>query len=347
MRALVTAGSSGGHIFPALSFIEGLKKEYPGTSALLVLPANAAVKKDALAGFDIKYISVSSAWGLLKSFFQGAFLIAEFRPDIAVGFGSISSLPVMLCAWLFRIPTMIHEQNVIPGKANVLLAWFCDSVAVSFEQTRSYLKQKGKIILTGNPVRQKLEVVDKQKALKFFGLQDKTTILVMGGSQGSSRINAEFLKAAGSIRGDLQVIHLCGPRDPDMLKSGYDKLGIEARVFSFLDQMHYAYSASDLLIARAGAITISEAAFFGIPAILIPYPFAGAHQAANARVLTSRGCAIEIEDPKLTPGLLKDKIEGLMGNAKRLEEMRLAYKSLQGRDPAAALAAQAKRLISS
>jgi UDP-N-acetylglucosamine--N-acetylmuramyl-(pentapeptide) pyrophosphoryl-undecaprenol N-acetylglucosamine transferase len=192
----------------------------------------------------------------------------EFRPDIVIGFGTIDCLPLLLLAWIFRVKTLIHEQNVLPGRANRLLARFSDRIAISFEETREHLAAyEKKIVLTGNPIRKELEKIDRLKALGFFGFkEDKFTILVMGGSLGSQRINAAFLKAASLLTdtSGLQVIHITGIKDCELIKARYKDLNIESRVFGFLNSMQYAYSACDLVISRAGATSVTEIMFFGL-----------------------------------------------------------------------------------
>jgi UDP-N-acetylglucosamine--N-acetylmuramyl-(pentapeptide) pyrophosphoryl-undecaprenol N-acetylglucosamine transferase len=212
------------------------------------------------------------------------------------------------------------------------LANFADKIALSFSQTRVYFKaHQNKIVLTGNPLRKELIHIDKDTALDFFGFkQDRFTILVMGGSQGSHRINAAFLKAISTLsnRHNLQIIHLTGIKDYDWLRQAYKDLDVEARLFSFLKEMHYAYSATDLAISRAGATTIAEMIFFGLPAIFIPYPYAYKHQTSNAQLLENKGVALIIEDKALDDNRLKEMIEDLINHPDKLKAMRLVCESM-------------------
>jgi UDP-N-acetylglucosamine--N-acetylmuramyl-(pentapeptide) pyrophosphoryl-undecaprenol N-acetylglucosamine transferase len=344
MRVLVAAGSSGGHVFPALSFLKQLKTKYgDNLEALLILPQNCISSCKEGLPCRVKYVSifplkirsgfknVLAVFNFLKGAGQSLFILIDFRPDVAVGFGSLVSIPVIIFAWLMRTGTLIHEQNVIPGRANRLLSMFADRIAISFPQTRVYFqRQQKKIVYTGNPIRPELTKTDKHKALGFFGLDSgKFTVLVAGGSQASHRINVEFLKAAAGISGSpgIQIIHLCGKSDYDFLNRGYKGLGVKARVFEFLRPMHYAYSAADLIVSRAGALTVSEIIFFSLPAILIPYPYAWAHQLANARILEESGCAFIIKDEQLNADTLKNRIGQLISDAKSINNMRLAYRN--------------------
>ncbi len=354
MRVLVATGSSGGHIFPALSFLQALEGKRKGIDVLLALPKKSIKNRLPKSTFKIKYISISAVrlkWNFknllnifefLKGSLESLFLLLEFRPHIVVGFGTLSSVPLVIFAWLFRTKTLIHEQNVIPGRANRLLARFVDKIAVSFRETTRYLKDDYKITLTGNPIRKEfLKEINRAEALNFFGFsEDKFTILVMGGSQGSHKINLAFSRAISSIPDNLrfQVIHISGADDYDLLKDSYRKFNLSIKLFSFLEDMRYAYSVSGLAVCRAGAGTIGELIFFGLPAIIIPYPFAYKHQSANAQVLAETGSAIVIEDDKLNAGILKDTLTGLLNNPARINLMHSSYSSIFKPDAASLLA---------
>ncbi|MFH0790528.1 MAG: undecaprenyldiphospho-muramoylpentapeptide beta-N-acetylglucosaminyltransferase [Candidatus Omnitrophota bacterium] len=351
MKILVVTGSSGGHIFPALSFIEELKDEYPDVEIVLVLPR--AAKNYLLDNIEkykiihpgvigrIKYISISpvslsfnfknirAVLNLIRGFFEAVFVLISVNPGIVVGFGSLISLPVVLCARIFRVNILIHEQNVIPGKATRFLSKISDRVAISFEETREYFKDKtGKIVLTGNPIRKQMVKMDETAAGDFFGLDNqKFTILVLGGSQGSQRINREFLKfiSAHPDKSRIQIIHLSGSQDYGLLRDSYKDLGVSVKLFSFLEPMQYAYSLADLIVSRAGATTITELIYFKIPAILIPYPYAYQHQLANARILENKGCCFIINDNELSADSLNQVLRPLIYNPQGIEKMRLGY----------------------
>jgi UDP-N-acetylglucosamine--N-acetylmuramyl-(pentapeptide) pyrophosphoryl-undecaprenol N-acetylglucosamine transferase len=345
MRALIVTGASGGHIFPALSIIDNLKAQQKNIHTLLVLPKRSLKTQIAVDGYNIKYISTPKIelrpglrnpaviFGLLKGSLESFFILFEFRPDIVIGFGSLDSVPLILLAWLFRIRTLIHEQNVIPGKANRLLAMIADKVATSFFETRNYLKiNPQKIVFTGNPLRPQLKQINEPEAVSFFGLElDKITILIMGGSQGSQRINQGCLKAISLVsdKSRFQVIHISGPNDYDLLNRSYKNLNVQYRLFTFLKEMQYAYSCSCLVVCRAGATTIAELINFKLPAVLIPYPFAYQHQYNNARILEDKGCAIIVNDTQLEDNRLREVISGLIDNPDRIKKMRSAYKDIR------------------
>jgi UDP-N-acetylglucosamine--N-acetylmuramyl-(pentapeptide) pyrophosphoryl-undecaprenol N-acetylglucosamine transferase len=341
-RILVVAGSSGGHIFPALAFLDTLKQRHKELDLLLVLPKRNIIKELDSLGHKTRCIALSSfpltldfkifgsILNLLKGSLESLFTLLIFKPDIVVGFGSFTCVPFIMFAWLFRIDNLIHEQNVICGRANRFLVRFTDRIAVSFAETKERLRNyQKKIVVIGNPIRKGLTRIEKNEALDYFGFaRDKFTILVMGGSQGSHRVNTAFLKAAAQLmdKSKFQVIHLSGVQDYDLLKEAYGGLNISNRLFSFLGAMQYAYSASDLVLSRAGATTISEVIFYRLPAIIIPYPFAQQHQLENAAILEKMGSAVIIKDEALDDiGAFKESLEGLINNRDRIKMMRSRY----------------------
>ena len=334
-RVLAVTGSSGGHIFPAVSVIERLCAGVRVTEAVLVLP-----EKTALPSAEKKCAGLRSAalpypppalrrvlggYAVLlylpAVFLKSFFLLVYFRPDVVAGFGSVYSVPMILLARLLGIRTIIHEQNVIPGKANLFLSYLCDRIAVSFDGTIGRLGRAGvKAVLTGNPLRSGLRKVERAEAAAFLGMEArKFTVLVTGGSQGSSRINDSFVRAVSLLeaRDKLQIIHLTGSKDYRAVKEAYAGCGADARVFEFLASMEYAYSAADLIISRAGAMTVSEIIYYGIPAVIIPYPFAGKHQDANAGVLKRSGLAEVIANVEVSPEALRGILEkALLGRGR-------------------------------
>lgn len=352
MRILIVTGASGGHIFPAIALIDALKEA--SCRVLLVLPEKAKENKIPVDPGKTEYIhTVNLSFSLSKKNIAGVYffilaaweslrIIIKFKPDVVVGFGSLNTFAVISWAWLFRIRTVIHEQNVIPGRANCLLARIADKVALSFSQTAGYLNISAKkITLVGNPLRKELVKLNKKEALDFFGFEEgKFNILITGGSQGSHKLNTVVFKAISAFKkkDNLQVIHISGGRDFDLLRNQYAALDLPCKVFNFFPDMQYAYSACDLVISRAGAITITELQKFCLPAILVPYPFAYAHQLANARVLEDSGAALIINDEEFSAEKLSDELYQCLENPAKLEVMRRAYVKAQAPDAAALLA---------
>ena len=344
MKVLIAAGSSGGHIFPAIATTFRLKELNKSTEIRFV-GSGKKLDGDIFKNEGYDYYTVSSKRRIFKDLFSAFFILRKFQPDIAVGFGGYVSFPVLIMAKLLGIPTMAHEQNLCPGLANRILSNLVDRVAVSFKETNNFFLRKSIIEETGNPLRANLVKLDKAKALERFGLnQGKFTMLVMGGSQGAHFVNEIVLEALNDMsdaqKGRLQVIHLSGIIDFEFVKARYESISVANKVFSFFDMMSQAYSACDLVISRAGATSIAELTFFGRPAILIPYPNAKVHQIDNARFMEENGAAIVIEQRHLSRERLKTALLGLMDDKDALKRMSETSSRLSKPDAAYRLAVE-------
>src|SRR3989338_3662696 len=328
-KVLIASGASAGHIYPALALAENLKHKQPSWEIAFVTCRRLSLENSIeSSGYNFFIISICpfsfgfrkfliSLYRLVKSFWETFLIIEKFRPDVVIGFGSYVSFPVILESALFKKPTFIHEQNVSLGLSNRALSLFVDKVAVSFKDApldsrapspfcRKAIfrggKGRGKFVFTGNPLRQELVKKDKEESRAFFGLDEKFTILVLGGSQGSERINTEFKQTVDILsakRQDFQFIHLCGKKDYSSLKKDYSCIKIRYCLFDFLTRMDFAYSLADLVICRAGAGSITELAFFRKAAIIIPSPYAGSHQLENANALKMKEAAVRLEEKEL------------------------------------------------
>ncbi|MGD9014868.1 MAG: undecaprenyldiphospho-muramoylpentapeptide beta-N-acetylglucosaminyltransferase [Candidatus Omnitrophota bacterium] len=337
MRILIACGGTGGHIFPGLSLYRALKKIHSDADIILVLDKRATTASIVTEEFPHVYLALASprfkfdlqdAFGvlqLLKGILQSLKIIIRMRPEVVIGFGGYASFFPVFFSWIFRRKTIIHEANVVPGRANRVLAYLVDKIAIGFAKTGDYFKaNSSKVALTGNPLRPNLTKLEKTLAYDFFGFYpNKFTILVMGGSQGAHKINSAFINAVRLMehKSEFQFIHLCGAGDHSFLKGSYADLGVKARIFAFFSAMEYAYSAADMVISRAGATSISEIAIFGLPLILIPYPYVRMHQVKNARYFKEHNAAILIEEKELSPLILKDKILELFDNPNLRESM--------------------------
>jgi len=361
MRVLAVCGASGGHIFPAVAFLESFKEASPDAQGLLILPQRSSMKKVDNPSFEFRYVifpslsrrldsgNIKNLVLVLRGSLECIRIVIKFKPDVVVGFGSLISLPVIISAWFLRIDTVIHEQNVIPGRANRFLAFFAKKIAVSFDLSKGYFKDfLSKVVVTGNPLRKSLKIIDKSKALDYFGFDgSRITILVSGGSQGSSKINFEFLKAVSLLdnKDSLQVIHLCGLADYPELEKKYKESGIKYALYSFLDSMEFAYSAADFVISRAGATSVSEMILYKLPGILLPYPYAYQHQYKNARVLEEKGAGIIIKDEDFGAAELKEKIQAIIADPKQIPGLKANFiKFGQNSDSGKLLAEEVLRL---
>ncbi len=356
LRILLATGGSGGHIVPALVTAEQLKER--GHEIIFAGVFRQAGARIRLAGFEYFEISakgfsagspqalLGSLIAVVKSFVESRRIIKQVNPDIVVGFGGYGAFSVVMAAVLKRIPTMIQEQNVLPGKANRVLAFFVKRIAVGFKQAKNSFPPK-KVLVTGCPSRPFVKDFDRAQILKGFGfVSGLKIILVLGGSQGSRRINAEFIKTAAALKTKINfgVIHICGLADVDLCKAAYQKMGVSYWVASFTEEIDKAYSVADLVVSRAGAMTITELAAFLLPAILIPYPYAGAHQRENALVLTQTTASRLIDEKNLTGEILQTTIEQMLASLMSKEQIKNAYAGIYYPNAAVLLAEEIERL---
>ena len=351
IKVLIAAGGSGGHIFPAIALARSLR-DLRADIDIKFIGSDKALDRRIFEkeGFEFSLISANKfpykkAPLQLISFFiklkidliKTFFTVLSYKPDVIVGFGGYVSCPAIMVASLLRISRIVHEQNVVPGRANMFLFKLVDKVAISFEETRlirSIGKDTGKLVFTGNPMRSEVLKEDRAGGIKRFGLDEsKFTILIIGGSQGAHFLNEAFIGAMASldnnIRRSFQVIHLTGIKDYEWAVKTYSGIdGLESRVYSFIDRIEEAYSASDLVITRAGASAIFEVAYFAKPMILVPYPFAMSHQGENAKVFSRKGAAVVIDENTLSAETFKDNILRLFNDKVALKDLGNSAKRL-------------------
>jgi UDP-N-acetylglucosamine--N-acetylmuramyl-(pentapeptide) pyrophosphoryl-undecaprenol N-acetylglucosamine transferase len=257
-------------------------------------------------------------------------------PDIVVGFGGYASIPGATAGLSLRVPLVIQEQNVIPGLANRLLAPLASGIAVAFEPTlQRYPRWRKKAEVTGNPLFDYGQAGGDSDAWAYFKIErERSTVAVLGGSQGAASLNRAVLELLSLLKGNdgLQIIHSVGPDKYQELAAEAAKLDkgrLIYRPVEFIKRMDLLYRCADIAVSRAGAATISELAVAGLPAILIPYPYATAgHQEANAGVLAEAGGAVLISDGELDGEVLARCLEALLGDAGRLRSMGEASRRL-------------------
>lgn len=317
MRIILATGGTGGHLFPALKTAVVLKNL--GHEIIFCGSFGVAVEKITDYGFEYHNLNakglsfstpikfIQTAMILLAVSFKSIALLNKIQPAVICGFGGYGAFPVIFAGCFKRIPCMIHEQNVVPGRANKMLDRWVRKVAVSFKAARKYFKNPN-IVLTGCPCHHtKVKLSQKECRAKFGLDRDRLTLLIIGGSQGSQRINEVVSQAVMTLenKADIQVIHMTGPKDCDSIKTLYLKLKLPTAVFPFIDCIETAYQAADLVIARSGAATVSELAVFQKLSILIPYPHAGGHQKENAKILADCHEATIIDEKELTADTLR------------------------------------------
>jgi UDP-N-acetylglucosamine--N-acetylmuramyl-(pentapeptide) pyrophosphoryl-undecaprenol N-acetylglucosamine transferase len=286
--------------------------------------------------------NLRSVADLCRAFYACRREMKENKPGVAVAFGSYASVPGALAALSLRVPLVIHEQNVVPGLANRLLALGAEKLAVSFEETlRRYPRWGKKAVVTGNPLLRRPQGGEEESPWEHFDLEERrNTLAVVGGSQGAASLNRAVLEALPlwRDRDDLQVVHCVGKdKYEDFLKRAakVDTGKLLYRPLEFVERMDLLYRAADLVVCRSGASTVSELAARGCAAILVPYPYAtAAHQEANAAVLEKAGAARVIKDSELDGRRLEREVEALLRDPDRLNAMRV--RSLREGKPDAA-----------
>lgn len=351
MKAIVTGGGTGGHIYPALAVARGLlEKDW---EVLFVGSTNSLesrlIPEEGLPFQEIEVAPLSRKINLklfstlgktVKGVFQARKIIKSFKPDAVLGTGGYVTGPVLLAASLLKYPTIIHEQNVYPGLTNRLLARFVDIIALNFTDAERYFPDriKRKIKVTGNPIRDIIMKKTRQEGINGLGLlNNRKNILVFGGSQGALSINNSMVEVYKTYQESrvVQIIHLTGEKNYQSIIEKLEKESINLdkithfKLMPYLKKIELAYAVADLIIYRAGATGIAEITARGIPAILIPYPYAAEnHQEYNARTLEKHGAAIVIEDRELTGEKLVKNIKNLLENKEVLSKMAVNSKLL-------------------
>ena len=342
MNVLFASGGTGGHIYPGIALAQELRRRDPETRALFLI-SGKKVEIEILDRADLRYEATGARMirrtgrignVLFPLYFAASLartlgILLRFRPSVAVGTGGYASVPPILAAWMLRIPTLIQEQNSYPGLATRLLARIATEVHLAFDQSGKFFGSRRGFFVSGNPARGNLVRTDPAGARKHFGLRpDRKTVFVFGGSQGARAINLAMVEALGELRGKpLQVLWVMGKRNYDeMMRDFPDIARWEKEGFlhcrDYLYEMERAYDAADVVVSRAGALTLTEITLMGLPAILVPLPGAAAnHQLHNARALAEQGAALLLEQKDLSGKTLAGEIEGLITDGKRLEEM--------------------------
>ncbi|MBA22843.1 MAG: undecaprenyldiphospho-muramoylpentapeptide beta-N-acetylglucosaminyltransferase [Flavobacteriales bacterium] len=325
-KFIISGGGTGGHIYPAIAIADALGDSFSDTKFLFVgAKGKMEMEKIPKAGYTIKGIWISGLQRgsffknilfplkLIVSFFQSALILLRFRPNFVIGTGGFASGPILLIAHYFKIKTLIQEQNSYAGITNKILGKRVDVIAVAFPNMDRFFPEN-KISLTGNPVRKALLEVGlkREQAFQFFKLDSsKKTLVVLGGSLGADRIN-QVIESHLSFFSDLgiQLIWQCGKLYYDQFQK-HNKLN-HVQVHAFLQEMDLLYAASDLIISRAGASSVSELALVGKPVLLIPSPnVAENHQYHNAKFLANSGGAFILSENDLKDQF-KESINQLM-----------------------------------
>ena len=343
MKVIISGGGTGGHIFPAISIAEQLKKVVPNVEILFVGANNRMeMEKVPQAGYNIIGLPISgfqrklslqnvkTMINIVKSLRKAKKIIREFKPDIAVGVGGYASGPMLYAAQRHGIPTVIQEQNSYAGITNKILGSRVQKVCVAYDNMERFFKPKT-IVFTGNPVRPAIQNITcgRQESLDFFGLEsNKKTILVVGGSLGARTINHSVTESLQIIKdSNVQVIWQTGKGYYEEAKKVAENYP-SVKVYDFIKNMDYAYTSADIIISRAGAGTISELCIVGKPCVFVPSPNVSEdHQTKNAQALVSKNAAIMISDAESKKKLFHTTLE-LLGNESRIREIATNIKAL-------------------
>lgn len=361
-KVIISGGGTGGHIYPALSIANEIRKRYPASEILFVgALGRMEMEKIPAAGYKIIGLPVMGFprkpslkifkffASLLKSAAMARKIIREFKPQVAVGVGGFASGPLLRAATKMGIPALIQEQNSYAGVTNKLLSKKVKTICVAYENMERYFPAE-KIILTGNPVRENLvrQIQNKKEAFEFFSLDSaKKTILILGGSLGARSINLAVQKNMEKIAAsDVQVIWQTGSiYYNDILEKYRDNKPDNLHIHEFLSRMDLAYAAADLVISRAGAGTISELCLVGKPAVFVPSPnVAEDHQTKNAMALVEKGAALMINDDEIGEKLFPLAFE-VVNDDKRCEQLAVKIKLLAKPDATKRIVDEVEKLI--
>ncbi|MBQ5321781.1 MAG: undecaprenyldiphospho-muramoylpentapeptide beta-N-acetylglucosaminyltransferase [Oscillospiraceae bacterium] len=344
MRVLLAGGGTGGHINPALAIANEIKKNEPdseilfagtpkGMEAKLVPQAGYNFTTIKVAGFQRKltpyniYRNIKALWYLVFSGARAARIIKSFKPDIVIGTGGYVSGPIVKKAQNLGIKTAIHEQNAFPGVTTKLLAPAADAVMLAFPKAKEFLPESCKFHITGNPIRESILLARKDKSRKALGLDDRFCLLSFGGSLGAETINRVASEVIALNIGEFNHIHATGKYGTELVPELLKKKGIEnlpsgTIVREYIDNMDECLAAADLVVCRAGAITLSELAAAGKPAVLIPSPnVAENHQFKNAKAVEENGAALVYEDKNIDYEAVAKDIVSLINDKNKVKTL--------------------------
>jgi UDP-N-acetylglucosamine--N-acetylmuramyl-(pentapeptide) pyrophosphoryl-undecaprenol N-acetylglucosamine transferase len=344
MKILITGGGTGGHIYPALAFVNHVKKLDP-TAEFMYVGTKKGLESKIVPSYEIPFKTIEiqgfrrslspqnfkTVYLFLSSIGKAKKIIKEFQPDVVIGTGGYVSGSVVYAAKQLKIPTIIHEQNSIPGITNKFLSKFATRVAICFPDVAAYFP-KEKVVLTGNPRAQEVVSVEKSNVLQEYGLDpNKKTVVIFGGSRGALKINQAFVEGLPSFEEkEYQVLYASGERYyPELQKSLKltEKKQMTISIQPYIDKMAEVLASVDLMVGRAGATSIAEFTALGLPAILIPSPYVtNDHQTKNAQSLVKSGAVEMISDQELTGTTLVAEIDRILLDDNRHQQMAAASK---------------------
>ena len=357
MKVIISAGGTGGHIYPALAIINKIKEKEPNSEFLyigthnrmekeIVPKYNIPFEEIEIYGFNRKNIfkNVKTVKCLFESTKKCKKLMKEFKPDIVIGVGGYVTVPVLKTAHSLGIKTFIHEQNSIPGKANLYLSKKVDLIGTSFKSSNNYF-DNSKVVFTGNPVSEEAIKTKETKKAEFGLKEDKPLVLFVMGSLGASKVNEFLVKTMSLFKNkDYQVLFVTGATDYEKIKT--NKFPSNVKVVPYVEKMARIMKKTDIIVSRAGASTLAEIIALQIPNIIIPSPYVpNNHQFKNAMDLVNNKASIMIEEKDLKGDILVRNIDELLSSKTKLKEMKNNLASLQIKDSAEIIYDNIKKLL--
>ncbi|MBO4359683.1 MAG: undecaprenyldiphospho-muramoylpentapeptide beta-N-acetylglucosaminyltransferase [Eubacteriaceae bacterium] len=373
MKVLIACGGTGGHIYPGIAVADELKRRHPDWEFLFVGCIFEPAMENRLvpeAGYEIVDITadsfesystfmddVKSTLNITRSIFQTMGILRRNRPAVVIGTGGFVCAPVVLTAHLMGYPSMILEQNVIPGRTNKLLSCMADRICISFEESRQYMKKQDVCVVTGNPLRGEFDRWDRISARKQLGLtQEEKLVLIFGGSLGARSLNDAVVKMIDKVGRDPsnRILFITGGEHYENVKAELEALGIDEKRFpnvtvcDYRNDMPVLMNAADLIVSRSGATTISEINHVGVATVYVPLKHApNDHQRLNALANVERGAALMCEDDEELAGSLTECVLRLLSDDGTRLEMANASLSLGVNDSCSRICDLAEELIDS
>jgi UDP-N-acetylglucosamine--N-acetylmuramyl-(pentapeptide) pyrophosphoryl-undecaprenol N-acetylglucosamine transferase len=330
MKVLLTGGGTGGSVTPLLAIVEEIKKRLKEVEFLFIGTRKGIPEKSLVSFYNIPYKGIYSgklrryfSWRnfidpflTILGFIQSIFIIKKFKPNIILSAGSFVSVPVVLAGWVLKVPSLIHQLDLKPGLANLLLKNFAKRITVTFDESLKNFP-KGKTILTGNPIREEILKGNKERAIRKFNLdKNLPTLLIIGGGTGAEKINELVWQTINELVKFCQIIHLVGP---SKLKIKNINLKNYHPIEFVIKEIADFYQVSDLIVSRAGMGVLTEIISLAKPVILIPLP--DSPQEKNAKYLEERKAAIVLDQKKLTPEVFLNEVKKLILKKEKLEEL--------------------------
>lgn len=359
MRAIIVAAGTGGHITPGISIANKIKREEPESKIIFIGTKNG-MENDIVSkeGYEIRHIraeglkpgldldNIRILFNMLFGIGDAKKVIKEFKPDVVIGTGGYVSFPIFKVATKMKIPTLLHESNSIPGKVVKIMAHKVNTIMVGFKKTKENMKDADNVVYTGTPTKM-LTYVPPINLKEKLGLKnDLPILLITGGSQGAKKLNENVIQVLNKTKDrKYQVIFVTGKNNYDYAVQNI-KNKENVQIISYAYNMEEYMSVADVIISRAGALSLTEICIMGIPSIIIPFPYSAEnHQIYNAQVLKDAGAGEVIIEEDLTIDLLKDTLEKIIYNKELLQDMRNKAKGLAVMDVEDVIYSEIKKAI--